>query len=531
MRVKLSKAVKIFFGNSSLEMVYFEAIANALDAGATKIGITISTQDYSQPETHTIQIEDNGIGFTDERFGKFSNLFDVEDGTHKGLGRLVYLCYFEKTVVSSNYEDFYQRTFEFSDAFDGKSNILKNDFKSSNGTKLLMSGYTLDKLRQYSYIQPAYLKRKILEKFYSRLYKLKQSEQQIEISISATVNKVNAFETLSTNEIPDFTPVKIEHSLDFFSNVELYYHIEEALMQISSVITALSVDDRTYPIDIIAPENLPVGYRMIFLLFSDFNGKVDATRETTTIPERVLIEKLFRDNIAKIIDEKLPQITQQNQEKKQRLIKRFPHLIGYFETESIGYLSQNDILKKAQEQFLREQREILGASHLDEDKFNKSLELASRTLTEYILFRQNLIEKLKTIEAKDKESVIHNLIIPMKETFEKPNLENDLYRNNVWMLDDKYMTYDTILSDKEMSEVIKVITEGEVIEKDDDRPDIAMIFSGNPCDGNTEKKVDVVIVELKKKGLSPELNSIVESQLKDRARKLLKYYDCKIQQI
>ena len=31
MKVKLSQAVKMFFGNSSLEMVYFEAIANAWD--------------------------------------------------------------------------------------------------------------------------------------------------------------------------------------------------------------------------------------------------------------------------------------------------------------------------------------------------------------------------------------------------------------------------------------------------------------------------------------------------------------------
>ena len=39
MKVKLSQAVKMFFSNSSLEMVYFEAIANALDANATEIEI------------------------------------------------------------------------------------------------------------------------------------------------------------------------------------------------------------------------------------------------------------------------------------------------------------------------------------------------------------------------------------------------------------------------------------------------------------------------------------------------------------
>jgi hypothetical protein len=532
MRVKLSKAVKMFFGNSSLEMVYFEAIANALDAGATKIGITISAQDYSQPETLTISIEDNGIGFTDERFGKFSNLFDVDDSTHKGLGRLVYLCYFEKTTITSNYEDFYSRMFEFSDAFEGTSEIIKNDNENSNGTKLSMSGYTLTRLAQHSFIQPSYLKNRILEKFYSRLYKLKQSETQIEISISATINKKSATATLSTNEIPNFTPVKVEHSLDFFSKVELYYHIEDVPMEVSNAITAISVDDRTYSIDIIAQENLPIGYKMVFLLFSDyFDGKVDAARETPSISELEQIKRIFRDNIANIIDEKLPQIAKQNQEKKQRLVNQFPHLNGYFEVESIGYTSQEDLLKKAQEKFFRAQREILRASHLTDEQFKQSLELASRTLTEYILFRQNIINKLKTIDKKDKESVIHNLIVPKYERFDAANLKNDLYRNNIWVFDDKYMTYDIILSEKEMSEVIQVITDGEVFEKDDDRPDIAMIFSGNPCDEDKDKKIDVVIVELKKKGISAERNFDVETQLKKRAGRLMQYYNNKIQQI
>jgi len=531
MRVKLSKAVKIFFGNSSLEMVYFEAIANALDACASKIEITISARDYKQPETLTIIIEDNGVGFTDERFSKFSNLFDVEDTIHKGLGRLIYLCYFEKTQIASNYNDFYTRSFEFSDAFKEESEVVKNEQQVNNGTKLTMSGYALDRLRQHSYIQPDYLKNKILEKFYSRFFKLKQSGQQIEINISSTVDNRIATKTLSTNEIPDFQYVSVIHSLDFFSNVELYYNIEEK-QGVSEVITAISVDSRTYPIDIIAPENFPVGYKMVFLLFSDyFNGQVDAARETINVPELEQVKRLFRNRIAQIIDEKVPQITQLNTERKQRLINCYPHLNGYFETDSIGYTAQEELLKKAQEQFFKAQRKILSAGTLTEEQFNESLELASRTLTEYILFRQNLIEKLKQIDAKDKESVIHKLIIPMREHFEKEDFSRDLYRNNVWVLDDKYMTYDTILSDKEMSEVVKVITKGEVIEKDDDRPDIAMIFSENPCDDNKEKKVDVVIVELKKKGLSPEMNSIVESQLKERARKLLKYYDCKIQQI
>lgn len=103
----------------------------------------------------------------------------------------------------------------------------------------------------------------------------------------------------------------------------------------------------------------------------------------------------------------------------------------------------------------------------------------------------------------------------MKKVFEKQTFADDIYRNNIWVLDDKYMTYDTILSDTEMSNVVNVITEGEVYDNDDDRLDIALIFSGDPKETNN-KKVNVVIVELKKKGLSVENNSIVEIQLEKR---------------
>ena len=51
----------------------------------------------------------------------------------------------------------------------------------------------------------------------------------------------------------------------------------------------------------------------------------------------------------------------------------------------------------------------------------------------------------------------------------------------------------TVLSDLEMSKVIDVLTEGEVKDNDDDRPDIVMFFSGDPTkEGNM---VDVVVVE------------------------------------
>ena len=84
MNVNLSNAVRMFYGKSSYEMVYMEAIANSLDAKATEISIEIVAKSKNIADTLQLIIKDNGVGFTNDRFKKFSNLFDTEDSAHKG---------------------------------------------------------------------------------------------------------------------------------------------------------------------------------------------------------------------------------------------------------------------------------------------------------------------------------------------------------------------------------------------------------------------------------------------------------------
>ena len=114
MQVNVQKAVTMFLSSSSFEMIYSEAFANALDAGANEIRIKISLPDPTQLQNLQLTISDNGVGFDDFRFGKFSKLFDVEEQSLKGLGRLVYLCYFERVYVESTYNEGTNiRTFTF----------------------------------------------------------------------------------------------------------------------------------------------------------------------------------------------------------------------------------------------------------------------------------------------------------------------------------------------------------------------------------------------------------------------------------
>ena len=80
MEVNLSRAIDFFYpSSSSLELVYFEAIANAIDAGANNIQISIAVDSYSKPESLTIVISDNGVGFTNDRYRKFTKLLETKD--------------------------------------------------------------------------------------------------------------------------------------------------------------------------------------------------------------------------------------------------------------------------------------------------------------------------------------------------------------------------------------------------------------------------------------------------------------------
>jgi len=533
MKVKLGQAVKMFFGNSSLEMVFFEAVSNALDAEATEIHIELSLEASNRPGTLQIKISDNGLGFDDYRYNKFSNLFDVDESSHKGLGRLVYLCYFDEISVTSIFSDTQERNFTFSQQFEEEKFKLQKVDNSKNGTTLLMKNYTLQKIAKSEYISPKEIKKRILEEFYSRLFQYKQQNKEISIFIQSNIDNRNYKEKLSNSEIPNLLFVEIDSTLNLYDKFQIYYSIEEVDAIETSLISAISVDNRTFKVELIADENIPVGYKMIFLLFSDyFNGKVDAARQNLTLTKTELkeVQRVFRKKVTELIEERIPRIKKNNQEIKEGLINRYPHLNGYFDIENIGYLKRNEILKNAQEEFFKAQKELLEANHLTDEQFEKSLEISARALTEYILFRQLTIEKLRNSTSKDSEADLHNLIVSKgrEGRFEKSNLVNDIYKNNSWLLDDKYMTYEVTLSDREMTELVAHLVEGEEIERDIDRPDFAFIFSNNPSE---DKPFDVVIVELKKRGVNMYENLKTINQLETRARNLMKYYNNKIQRI
>ena len=145
MRIRSDQAVALFFPSTSMKFVYYEAIANSIDAGADHIVINISLTSFTEPETLEIDIIDNGNGFTDERFERFNHALDKSDEQHKGIGRFVFLKYFDKIEIESRYGES-KRVFTFSSSYDGENVLTAND-DSSRETALRFRSFSNVKIK------------------------------------------------------------------------------------------------------------------------------------------------------------------------------------------------------------------------------------------------------------------------------------------------------------------------------------------------------------------------------------------------
>ena len=287
MEVNVKSAIKMFFSKSSFEMIYIEAFANALDAGATEFNIHITLNKEGLWENMIVELSDNGAGFTDERFNKFKKLFEVEEQTHKGLGRLVYLCYFDLVHIESVFTPGKARVFDFNETFDGTYEIKDTELQTT-GAYLKLLNFSGQKIGKLDYVDPYYLKEMLLENFYIKLYKAKLAGKQMVVNIKRTINGKNVEAVIDNTAIPDFEFKDLQR-LDAFQSVSLYYYIKELdNPTLSRFITALAIDDRSHKVSIVADENIPVGYEMVFLLMSEtFQGGIDESRQNIKLPEQI----------------------------------------------------------------------------------------------------------------------------------------------------------------------------------------------------------------------------------------------------
>lgn len=143
---------------------------------------------------------------------------------------------------------------------------------------------------------------------------------------------------------------------------------------------------------------------------------------------------------------------------------------------------------------------MLKQKNVDTKTFNEAVaqvnQVAFQELGEYILYRQQIIDALnKALEDKEKkEKYIHDLIMPMKSASDDraDSIVEKGYATNLWLLDDKYMTYFYAASDKTVKQIEEAIAQSyDARYKSAVRPDIAVFFNRNL------NSKDAIICELK----------------------------------
>ncbi|HDZ25046.1 hypothetical protein LCGC14_1279480 [marine sediment metagenome] len=530
MDIETSSAIKLFFPNPSLQLVYFEAIHNSLDANATEIDIDIDISSFEKVDTLKLAIADNGDGFNDENFDRFKTLLRPRDYLHKGIGRLIFLNYFKKISVLSEWDNA-RRSFVFKENFSGEANFEELKSATDRKTILVFTEFSNERVKSYDNLKPDSLKEQVIDQFLPKFQDLRSQGVPFKIKITLNTDEENVKKgflssqsIITENDLPRFSTIIIEdEAFDAFSTIKMHYHIERSQGK-GRHFTAFDIDGRTVEIKLLSPGAVPAGYDCIFIFESElFHTNSDSSRQKLVLPDgvhEVSLNRLLTREVGKILAEKIPQINENNRKVKDGFEKKFPHLLGYFEEETAGLIDRDDALQIAQQKFFRIQKEILQCEELTDREYEKSLELSSRTLTEYILYREKIIRRMRKMTKDNSESEIHNLIVPRYRKFSQESMVENVYQNNAWLLDDKFMNFRTVLSEGRMDEVIKHIRLDEEVSGEDGRPDIAMIFSADP---NAERPVDVVMIEIKRKTDDEKENQYSVNQLMDRAAKLVEF--------
>lgn len=511
MDINLKVATSRLFPNSKFEMIYFEAIANALDANATQIDIEI---EYKDSQFSQFTIIDNGCGLNEENYQRFSELMEAKDNAHKGQGRLVYLIYFEKIEITSQFyhqNNTYRRNFVFNYDFD-KSHGLYFDKLQDNhatGTRLSFSGKLKD-LSKLKSISADSIKEEILAEFLPCFYQMKQEQKPFIINIKSKIQEeiitqidVSDIPEFECREIPTAELITSESNGKLFKESISYLYYSIIQVERPSIVTSFAIDNRATKLEIFDKSNYFPNVEAIFFLVSKhFEGCIDPTRQKLTLEpkEREQIEITLKRYIKEILKSENKIEYEENIQKQSDFVEnRFPHLLGYVNDEELGFQSTEKVIQSAQNKFFREQFNILKKNKVDTNDYEAIINLSARNLTEYILFRQLQIDTLLEISKKDGEKVIHNLISPMHEIVGYDDKNKNIFRNNAWILDDRFMSYLHSASDVSLQKITQSFKNIFYQESEsDDRPDYVMFFS-NTLE-NQNDKVNIVCFEFKKLG-------------------------------
>lgn len=525
MNVNLHGAVKTLSKNLNFLQPIYEAISNSLEANATEIVIDVHYIDTAldilgakNQKISGFTVIDNGDGFTKTNKKSFLTLWSQEK-MHlgcKGSGRITWLAVYNTIKITSHIVNEQTQVdmlfnIEFKDE-DIKetvlgSNILKNKtiikfehindkYQNSSERKYNLN-QLLDAIKNHFALK-LFLLNKENKSFSIRL---RDGEKEIEINNTNILNFANKNFVIidhRTKQEYEFTLYycfkndnKAVTTLGYCANNRLVQEEKSGLYKLHNKDSYYIAVSSQY-LDQMVDEN-----RSQFNTLMYQKERLDIALNMEQIHREVFVQ------ISLLILERYPEIEVLNEKEIKNSMKEAPYLTGYITKNEDTIKNKKKILEEAKRQFEKDKIEVKGkfenllkSKSIETEEFactlNNLSSIAAAELGEYILYRENIIKALeKAIKDKNKkEEFIHNIFMPKGKTaFNDTHNQHDL--SNMWLLDDKFMTFTYAASDATIDNIIQdILKENEKRNMGNKKPDLTILF-------NKETNKDAIVIEFK----------------------------------
>ena len=531
-KVEIKSIVENIGKHTKFLQPLYEAIANSLEAKATNIKVEISldgqiVMEGTTPNISGFSITDNGEGFTKKNREEFCKLWTdhkKEKYGCKGSGRYAWLSVFKSiNIVSGIASENKRITIPFSIDFDDEKDIQEENYKiNSNFTTLEFNDIKQSFFDQQSGLDLKKIEESVLSNLLIKLFILKKNKKEFNIEIYINEEKC----IINNNSIPSLFPIEFSLENQFVMQGDnkimftIYYHFEDGGNSKQAYYCA---DNRV--VKNIENDGLgfygpfPDNASLTMLLTSKYlDDRCNDTRDdfpvlsgkrTRNFDSPLLltdISEAVKIKMHEIIRDRYQEIDNINKLEQDKAISIKPYLSEYIIENKDIVKSEKRLIAYAEKRFAKDkesaQKELMKSlrdNSLDSNKFIQSVArvsaIAQKELGEYILYRQEIISALDiaTRDSGKNEKFIHEIF--MKKNTSLNNVDEKRYlHNNLWLLDDKFMTYSYAASDMQINKILTEIdneNEKRGVFMGNKKPDLTVFY-------NNENDKDLVVIEFKK---------------------------------
>ena len=433
----------------------FETISNSLycRSNSGKVSITVKfTREYRTNELVkddknviiTVSVTDNGIGFTDENYNKFTKkLYESNHDGGKGYGRIAYLKVFNDVSIESTFLEngkSYTRNFKFD------LNEKKDTKKETEGNKITGTTIYLKKIkddfRDDAILSSEQYAEYILHHFYIHLYYLLERNIEFEIKVLNDSGELSE-QIINSDKLKNDIVKKVSFDLvdpDAFDNMNTntfeVIHIKTKNVKGNKAFYV--VDERSageikkldIPPGMLEDSTGKTFYYYVYLKSSFFNKFLNDSRTKLSLPsdaknkgknyftEDKILMKL-QENVNSYLKYELTILEKKIEEKISNTLtnNKYNKICN---NKNFLYMLTDDDLKK-------ELLHKIKFGDTDKDVIIKTRNFHEELQEKTIKQVNSIVEKLKTEKEKSKDGIDFNKIEEeLQSLILKVNIENSI---------------------------------------------------------------------------------------------------------